>query len=117
MEISPETLIYGIFPDTISRKSVFANGGADAQWTISIPKTYSKPIPYSNPNPYPKPNPSLIPKFDKKCLKRNRLAVYGKRTICEFQDITEILRLQICLCPSGFLTYLIMKHLYLLDYL
>ena len=39
-------------------------------------------------NPYPKPNPSLIPKFDKKCLKRNRLAVYGKRMICEFQDIT-----------------------------
>ena len=80
-EISPETPIYGIFPDTISQDSVFANGGADAQWTIFIPKTYSKHIPYS------KPNPSLIPKFDK-CLKRNRLAVYGKRTICEFQDIT-----------------------------
>ena len=54
MDISPETLIYGIFPDTISRDSVFANGGADALWTISIPKNYSKP------------NPSLIPKFDKK---------------------------------------------------
>ena len=90
MDISPETLIYGIFPDTISPDSVFANGGADAQWTIFIPKTYSKPIPYSNP--YPKPNPSLITKFDKKCLKRNRLAVYGKRTICEFQDITEDLK-------------------------
>ena len=59
-------------------------------YCISIPKTYSKPIPYSNPNPYPKPNPSLIPKFEKKCLKRNRLAVYGKRRICEFQDITAI---------------------------
>ena len=33
-EISTETLIYGIFPDTISRDLVFANGGADAQWTI-----------------------------------------------------------------------------------
>ena len=66
IEISPETLIYGIFPGTILRDSVYANGGADAQWTISIPKTYSKHIPYSNPNPYPKTNPSLIPKFDKK---------------------------------------------------
>ena len=87
-EISPETLIYGIFPDTISRDSVFANGAADAQWTISIPKAYSKLIPYSNPKPYPKPNPSLIPMFDKKCLKRNRLVVYGKRMIYEFQGIT-----------------------------
>ena len=26
LEISPETLIYGIFPDTISSDSVFANG-------------------------------------------------------------------------------------------
>ena len=90
MMISPETLIYGIFPDTISRVSAFAYGGADAQWIISIPKTYSKPIPYSNPNPYSKPNPSLIPTFDKKCLKCNRLAVYGKRMICEFQDITGL---------------------------
>ena len=73
---------------SILRDSVFANGDADAQWTISIPKTYSKPILYSYPNPYTKPNPSLIPKFDKKCLKRNRSAVYGKRRICEFQDIT-----------------------------
>ena len=72
-EISPETLIYGIFPDTILRDSVFANGGADAQWIISIPKTYSKSIPYSNPNPFPNTNTFLIPKFDKKCLKRNRL--------------------------------------------
>ena len=53
------------------------------------PKTYSKPISYSNPSPYPKSTPSLIPKFDKKCLKRNRLTVYEKRTICEFQNITE----------------------------
>ena len=89
-EISTETLIYSTFPDTMSRDSVFANGGADAQWTISIPKTYSKPIPYSNT--YPKPNPSLILKFDKKCLKRNRLTVYGKRTIWEFQDITGLFR-------------------------
>ena len=29
-EMSPETLIYGIFSDTISRDSVFANGGTDA---------------------------------------------------------------------------------------
>ena len=86
--MSPETLIYRIFPDKISRDSVFSNGGADAQWTISIAKTYSTPIPYSNPNPYSKP--SLILTFNKKCLKRNRLAVYGKRTIYEFQDITAI---------------------------
>ena len=52
------------------------------------PYLFLKPIPYSNPNPYSKPNPSLIPNFDKKCLKRNRLEVYGKRAICEFQDIT-----------------------------
>ena len=32
--ISPETLIYSIFPDTISQDSVFANGGADTRWTI-----------------------------------------------------------------------------------
>ena len=83
-----------MFPDTISRDSVFANGGVDAQWTIHIPKTYSKPTPYSNPNPYPKPNPSLISKFDKKCLKRNRLAVYGKHTICEFQDLTVFFRMR-----------------------
>ena len=50
VEINPETFIYGIFPDTISRDSIFANGGAGAQWTILITKTYSKPIPYSNPN-------------------------------------------------------------------
>ena len=68
MEIRPETLIYGILPDTLSRVSVFANGGADAQRAIFIPKIYSKPIPYSNT--------SLIPKFDKKYLKRNRLAFY-----------------------------------------
>ena len=43
-ETSSETLIYGIFPDTILRDSVFANGDTDAQWTIYIPKTYSKPI-------------------------------------------------------------------------
>ena len=55
-KISQETRIYGIFHDTILRDSVYANGDADAQWTISTPKTYSKPIPYSNPNPYPKPN-------------------------------------------------------------
>ena len=61
-KISQETRIYGIFHDTILRYSVHANGDADAQWTISTPKTYSKPIPYSNPNP------SLIPKFDKKML-------------------------------------------------
>ena len=63
-----KTYRVNIFPDTISRESLFANGGTDAQWTISIPKTYSKPIPYSNPNPYPKPNPSLIPKFNKNLL-------------------------------------------------
>ena len=52
-----------------------------------------KYVPYSSP--YPKPNSSLMSKFDMKYLNRNRLAVYGKRTICEFQDITAILHLYV----------------------
>ena len=56
--ISAHSHIYGTFVDANVSMSVFANGGSDEQWRISIPNAHSKPIPYSNPNPYPKPNPS-----------------------------------------------------------
>ena len=50
-DISPETHIYSIFVDPIVPIAAFANGGLDAQRSITMPKTYPKPNTCSKPNP------------------------------------------------------------------